>query len=113
MINYEKIEESQSYHKQNICFIYKKEFSADDDNESIIERERDHCHYTGKYREVSDNVYNLRYKNQKKISVVFHNGSTYDYYIIMEELGEQFKGHFECSGENAEKYITFSIPIKR
>ena len=41
MINYEKIEESQSYHKQNICFIYKKEFSADDDNESIIERERE------------------------------------------------------------------------
>ena len=79
----------------------------------IIKRERDHCHYTGKYRGVSDNVYNLRYKNQKKISVVFHNGSTYDYYIIMEELGEQFKGHFECSGENTEKYITFSIPIKR
>ena len=39
MINYEKIEESQSYHKQNICFIYKKEFSADDDNKNIIERE--------------------------------------------------------------------------
>ena len=67
MINYEKIEESQSYHKQNICFIYKKEFSADDDNkmyhkerERERERERDHCHYTGKYRGVCDNVYNLR-----------------------------------------------------
>ena len=42
MINYEKIEESQSYHKQNICFIYKKEFSADDDNKMYHkERERE------------------------------------------------------------------------
>ena len=42
MINYEKIEESQSYHKQDICFIYKKEFSADDDNKKYHrERERE------------------------------------------------------------------------
>ena len=24
-----------------------------------------------------------------------------------------FKGQFECLGENTEKYITFSVPIKK
>ena len=26
---------------------------------------------------------------------------------------KKFKGHFECLGENKEKYLTFSAPIKR
>ena len=28
-------------------------------------------------------------------------------------ISEEFKGQFECFGENAEKYITFSVPIKK
>ena len=39
---------------------------------------------------------------------MFHNGSTYDYHFIIKELAE-----FECLGENTEKYITFSVPIKK
>ena len=49
----------------------------------------------------------------KKISVVFHNGSTYDYHFIIKELAEQFKGEFYCLGENTEKYITFSVSNKK
>ena len=48
----------------------------------------------------------------KKIPVVFHNGSTYDYHFIIKELAEEFEGQFKCLGENTEKYITFSVPIK-
>ena len=44
---------------------------------------------------------------------MFHNGSTYDYHFIIKELGEEFEGEFECLGENIEKYITFSVPIKK
>ena len=43
---------------------------------------------------------------------MFHNSSVYDYYLIIKELAEEFEEQFECLGENAEKYITFSIPIK-
>ena len=43
---------------------------------------------------------------------MFHNGSTYDYHFIIKELAEEFEGDFECLGENTEKYITFSVPIK-
>ena len=73
---------------------------------------RDHCHYTGKFREAAHNIWNLRYKVPKKVPVVFHNGSTHDYHFIIKQSEEDFKGQFECLGENAEKYITFSVPIK-
>ena len=49
----------------------------------------------------------------KEIPVVFHNGSTYDYHFIIKQLAREFKGNFECLGENTEKYITFSAPIKK
>ena len=48
----------------------------------------------------------------KKIPVLFHNSSTYDYHFINKELAEEFEGQFECLGENTEKNITFSVPIK-
>ena len=31
----------------------------------------------------------------------------------LKELAEEFKGEFECLGENTEKYISFSVPIKK
>ena len=55
----------------------------------------------------------MRYKVLEEIPVVFHNGSTYDYHFIIKELVKEFKGNFECLGENTEKYITFSVPIKK
>ena len=44
---------------------------------------------------------------------MFLNGSTYDYHFISKELTKEFKGKFECLGENTEKYITFSVPIEK
>ena len=73
---------------------------------------RDHCHFTGKYRGVAHNNCNLNYKALKEISIVFHNGSTYDYHFIIKEIAEEFEGEFKCLGENTEKYITFSVSIK-
>ena len=47
------------------------------------------------------------------MSVVFHNGSNYDYQFIIKELAEELEGKFTCLGENTEKYITFSVPIEK
>ena len=44
---------------------------------------------------------------------MLHNGSSYDYHFIIKYLAREFYGHFECLGENAEKYITFSASIKK
>ena len=79
----------------------------------LKQKVRYHCHYTGKYRGAAHSICNLRYKIPKEISVVFHNGSTYDYHFIIKQLAREFKGYFHCLGENTEKYITFSVPIKK
>ena len=44
---------------------------------------------------------------------MFHNGSIYDYHFVIKELVKEFESNFECLGENTEKYITFSVPIKK
>ena len=117
IINYEKKkiipltkEEKINYNDQQICNICKKEFDKSDKKNYKV---RDHCHYTGKYRGAAHNICNLRYKVLKEIPVVFHNGSTYDYHFIMKELVKEFEGNFDCLGENTEKYITFSVPLKK
>ena len=96
--------------------LHKQEFCTDENNKKefkLKQKVRDHCHYTRKYRGVAHSVCNLRYKISKKIPVVFHNESTYDYNFIIKQLTREFKGYFECLGENTEKYITFSVPITK
>ena len=58
-------------------------------------------------------ICNLRCKIQRDIPIIFHNGSTYDYHFIIRELVKEFEGNFECFGVNTEKYITFSVSIKK
>ena len=120
IINYERKEmilltdkENKFYEKQKVCYICKKEFSTDDDDNKKYQKIRDHCHYTGKVRVAAHSIFNLRYKTPKEIPVVFHNGSTYYYHFIIEELAKEFKGRLECLGENTEKYITFSVPVNK
>ena len=117
IINYEKkkiipltTEEKIYNNKQKICYICKKEFNNNDKKNYKVKH---HCHYTGKYRGAAHNICNLRYKVPKEIPVVFHNSSTYDYHFIIKELVKEFDGNFDCLGENTEKYITFSVPIKK
>ena len=117
IVDYEKkkmilltTEEKIYHNKQKICYICKKEFNNNDKKNYKV---RDHCHYTGKFRGVAHNICNLRYKVPKEIPIVFHNASIYDYHFIIKELVKEFEGNFECLGENTEKYITFSVPIKK
>ena len=82
------------YERQKVCHICKKELCTNENNENEFKlniKVRDHCHYTG----------------------IFHNGSTYDYHFIIKQLAEEFKGQFECLGENTEKYIIFSVPFEK
>ena len=119
IMNYEKEEmilltkkEEKSHNKQKVCYICKKEFNTDDSDKKH-HKVKDHCHYTGKYRGPAHNICNLRYKIPKEIPIVFQNGSTYDYHFIIKDLVKEFDGNFECLGENKNKYITFSVPLKK
>ena len=117
LINYEKKEmipltdeETEFYEIQKVCYICKKEFSTDK-NDKEYHKVRDHCHDIGKFRGAAHNICSLRYKIPKEIPIVFHNGCTYDYLFLIKQLATEFKGKFDCLGENNEKYITFSAPI--
>ena len=98
-------EKKDSYYKENTCHICMKDLDSD--------KVKHHCHFTGKYRGAAHNMCNLRYKIPKNIPVIFHNGSSYDYHFIIRELASDFDDNFECLRENTEKYITFSVPIKK
>ena len=101
---------------QKVCYICKNIFSTDKNDENVFKlyhKVRDHCHYTRKFRGAAHSICNLRYKTPKEIPVVFHNGSTYDYHFIIKQLAKELDSQFACLGENAEKYITFSVPVKK
>ena len=119
IINYEKKEivpltkeEEKAHRWATECYICKEKFSTDNDDKKHY-KVKDHCYYTGKYRGTAHNICNLRYKTSSEFVVVLHNGSTYDYHLIIKELAEEFEGPFECLSENKENYITFSVPIKK
>ena len=123
IINYEQKEmiqltdnENKYYEEQKECYICQKEFCYDKNQKmkfKLYKKVRDHSHYTGKFRGAVHSLCNLNYKVPQEISVKIHNGSKYDYHFIIIELAEEFKGEFECLRENTEKYMSFSVPIKK
>ena len=123
IINYEEKEmipltskESKSYKKQEVSHICKKGFSANKNDRNAFRlyyKVRDHCHYTGKFRGAAHSICNLRYKVPNELPVVIHNGSTYDYHFIIKQLAKEFKGQFECLGENTEKTSLFQYQLKK
>ena len=107
-------EENMSYKKQQKCHICEETFCMDKDDKNYKNKRKvkDHCHYTGKFRGAAHSKCNLNYKVPKDIPIIIHNAS-YDTHFIINQLAEEFKGELNCIGENIEKYITFSVPIKK
>ena len=105
--------EKRSYKKLEASHICKKKFCADEDDENYTNRKKvkDHCHYIGKFKGAAHSKCNLNYKVPKDIPIIIHNAS-YDIHFIINQLAE-LKDELDCIGENIEKYITFSVPIKK
>ena len=53
---------------------------------------RDHCYYTGEYRDAAHRICNLKYNVPKEVPIVFHNGSHYNCHFIIKELIREFQG---------------------
>ena len=99
------------YANEKQCYICGKEF-CNDKNSADYKRNckvRDHCHFTFNYGGAAHSICNLKYKVPKDIPIVFHNGSIYDNHLIIKQISKDFKGYFTCTGENTEKYISFSM----
>ena len=65
-----------------------------------------------KFRGAAHSKCNLNYKVPKDIPIIIHNAS-YDTHFIINQLAIEFKGELNCIGDNMEKYITFSVTIKK
>ena len=64
------VKENKSYEKQKVCYICKKEFSTDENDENAFkpyQKVGDHCHYTGKCKGAAHSICNFRYKTPKEI----------------------------------------------
>ena len=106
-------EQQESYENAKICFIYREKFEEKYAKDKKYRKARDHFHYTGECRVLLHSIWNLKYTIPKEITIIFYDGSNYNYYFIIKELAEKFKGDFTCLGENTEKYISFSVPIEK
>ena len=103
----------KSYENPKICYICKEKFENKYLKDEKYRRVRDHCHYTEEYRGALHSICNLKSSVPKKIPIVFHKGSNYDYHFIIKHLAEEFKKQLTCLRENIEKYITFTFPIEK
>ena len=52
---------------------------------TIYQKVRDHGHFACKCRGPAHNICNLKFNVPNEISVLFHNGSNYDYHFIIKE----------------------------
>ena len=109
MLLFIKVKKYVIYAKKGFCYDKKQEKKF-----KLYKKVRDHCHFTGKFRGAAHSICNLHYKVPQEIPVKINNGSKYDYHFIIKELVEEFRvEEFECLGGSTEKYISFSVAIKK
>ena len=78
-------EENEEFELANICWISGKLI------ENYVQKVRDHCHITGKYRGAEHYSCNIGLKITKSVTVIFHNLKGYDRHLILKELSK-----FDC-----------------
>ena len=100
--------EKNNYDNAKYCHICKKVFGEAKKHRKV----RDHDHYTGKFRGAAHSICNLSYSTQKDIPVFFHNGTNYDFNLIIPELAKECRSELHCIPLNGERFMSFSIPIK-
>ena len=62
-----------------------QKFPEDKNHQKVRHQKvRDHCHFTGKYRDAAHSICNLRFNLPNEIPVVFNNISNYNYHFIMK-----------------------------
>ena len=101
------------YEESKQCYLCGQSFNTNKQSKFYMNYKevRDHCHYTGKYRGDAHSLCNLRYQEERDIPVIIHNGSNYDFHLLIKDLAKEFKSDIYCLGKNMEKYISFSVPI--
>lgn len=86
------------------CVICEQSFINEKDDKCIH-----HCHRTGKLIGVAHVSCNLTYKRQNFLLIFFHNGSRYDFHLIMQS---SFNGDsIRVIPHTEESYISFTVHL--
>ena len=95
-------DEAYLFQQSNTYWICKKIIDNKD------EKDRDHCHITGKFRGSAHWHCNINFQLTKKIPVIFHNLKGYDSYLIFSEL-HKFNLKVDVIPNRLEKYMAFFL----
>ena len=94
-------EDEEKYKNNSICRFCEKEI--------LYDKNRDHCHLTGKYRGPAHNTCNINVKQKDSnfISFAFHNYSRYDSHMFFKRLIDlkKDKVKFKIIPKTNEEYI--------
>ena len=104
-----KIIEMKDEHKKDFenarnCYACRVKFNKK------LEKVKDHCHFSGKYRGTACNECNIKMKKPKFIPAVLRNLKNYDSHLFIKNLG-MTEGEINCIPKTEEKYISFSKKI--
>ena len=69
-------EDEEIYQNSHISWICKQELN--------INKVRDHCHVTGKFRGATHDNCNKKLRIPRKLPIIFHNLQRYDGHIIFK-----------------------------
>ena len=105
-------DEKTKHEESKQCYLCGQSFNTDKNSKYYKNKVKDHCHYTGKCRGAAHSLCNLRFKEHRDIPVIIHNGSNYDFHLIIKDMAKEFNSGMYCLGKNTEKYISFSVPIQ-
>ena len=81
--------------KVRICWICKQKLNMD--------KVRDHCHATGKFKGAHDKC-NINLRLPKKIPIIFQNLQGFDGHIIFKELNN-LNVHTDVIPKDIDKYM--------
>ena len=93
-------EDEEIYNNSHICWICKQELNMD--------KVRDHCHVTGKFRGAAHNKCNLKLRIPKKLPIIFHNLQGYDGHIIFKKLNN-FDVDISVILKGLDKYMSIIV----
>ena len=91
-------EDEEIYNNSHICWICKEELNTD--------KEKDHCHVTGKFRGAAHKKCNLKLRIPRKLLIIFHNLEGYDGHIIFKELNNFNDINIQVISKTSEKYMS-------
>ena len=99
--------EQEDFDKAEFCHICNNELCVPGKTLKV----RDHCHFTGKYREEAHKSCNLQCRKPMILPVIFHNLQGYDSHLFIKKLAK-LTGQINCIPSTEEKCFSFSKKIK-